>query len=33
MQDHQNLHDHEDFDDLSAWTDFDSTGEVSQRPV
>ena len=33
MQDHQNIHDHEDFDDLSAWTDFDSTGEVVASSV
>ena len=33
MQDPQNLHDHEDFDDLSTWTDFDSTGEVAASSV
>ena len=33
MQDHQSPHDHEDFDDLSGWTDFDSTGEVAASSV
>ena len=33
MQDHQSPHDHEDFDDLSTWTDFDSTGEGAASSV
>ena len=33
MQDHQSPHDHEDFDDLSGWTDFDSTGEGAASSV
>ena len=33
MQDHQSPHDHEDFDDLSTWTDFDSTGEGATSSV
>ena len=33
MQDHQSPHDHEDFDDLSIWTDFDSTGEGAASRV
>jgi hypothetical protein len=33
MQDPQSPHDHEDFDDLSTWTDFDSTGEGATSSV
>ena len=33
MQDHQSPHDHEDFDDLSTWTDFDSTGDGAAPSV
>ena len=33
MQDPQSPHDHGDFDDLSTWTDFDSTGEVAAPSV